>query len=86
MLYFEKKLASKQKKLDDLKNQLDLKLSQVIIPAVAFKRLSFEQKKIEVLNVKRMIACLEDKISSLAKNDLKVRTDVEKIIEDATKK
>jgi hypothetical protein len=40
----------------------------------------------EVLNVKRMIACFEDKISALAKNDLKVRTDVEKILEDATKK
>ena len=39
----------------------------------------------EVLNVKRMIACFEDKISALAANDLKVRTDIEKILEEATK-
>ena len=40
----------------------------------------------EVLNVERMIACLEDKISALAQNELKVRTDIEKIFDDASKK
>jgi hypothetical protein len=40
----------------------------------------------EVLNVTRIIACFNDKLSALGKNDLKVRTDVEKILEDATKK
>ncbi len=40
----------------------------------------------EVLNVTRIIACFKDKLSALDKNDLKVRTDVEKILEDATKK
>jgi hypothetical protein len=30
----------------------------------------------EVLNVKRMIACFEEKISALTENNLKVRTDI----------
>ena len=86
MHYFEEKLASKQKKLDDQQNQVDLKLSSVVIPEVAYKKLSFEQKKTEVLNVKCMSASFEDKKGALAKNNLKVRTDIEKILEDATKK
>ncbi len=86
MLYFKEKLASKQKKLDDQQKLVDLQSSSVVIPKVAYKKLSFDQKKMEVLNVKRMIACFEDKLSFLAQNNLTVRTDIQKIFEDATKK
>ncbi len=61
-------------------------MSSVIIPSMAFKNLSFEHKRLEVFNVKRMINCFEGKITALVKNDLKVRTDIEKIIEEGTKR
>jgi flagellar biosynthesis chaperone FliJ len=74
----ERKLAKKQRALDDPKKQVDLSLTD--LPGVLLRDSSFELKKFEAFQASRMIECFREKIAQMDANDKLQSTQIQEVL------